>query len=43
MTRETDTRVAAPMERLKTILTYESERQAYFWCTDRGRSRLIKH
>jgi len=43
MTRETDTRGSAPVERLKTSLTFKIEHQAYLWTTDRGRSRLIKH
>ncbi len=30
-------------ERLRTMLTFRSENQAYSWITDRGRSRLIKH
>ena len=30
-------------QRLRTMLTFQSETQAYFWTTDRGRSRLIKH
>lgn len=41
---ETDTRQAGtPGERLKTMLTFETDSQAYLWTTDRGRSRLIKH
>lgn len=29
--------------RLKTLVTFESESRSYLWTTDRGRSRLIKH
>lgn len=29
--------------RLKTQLTFERGSQSYYWTTDRGRSRLIKH
>lgn len=35
---------ASQPDRLKTTLTFEAGAQTYFWCTDRGRSRLvIKH
>lgn len=31
------------MDRLKTLLTFETDSRTYLWITDRGRSRLIKH
>jgi hypothetical protein len=38
-----ETHCADAGERLKTNLRCSSSGQAYFWFTDRGRSRLIKH
>jgi hypothetical protein len=34
---------ALPSSRLTTQVTFESSSQSYFWMTDRGRSKLIKH
>lgn len=34
---------ALPASRLTTQVTFESSSQTYFWMTDRGRSKLIKH
>lgn len=36
-------RPLAGVDRLKTLLTFQSQTQVYLWTTDRGRSRLIKH
>ena len=44
MQTDVDTRQAGACgARLKTLVTFESNSQAYLWITDRGRSRLIKH
>ena len=41
--REIDIHSTPSRERLKTLLSFVSDHQAYVWTTDRGRSRLIKH
>jgi hypothetical protein len=41
--REMECRPGGPISRLKTVLTFESERNSYLWITDRGRNKLIKH
>ena len=33
----------APKDRITTQLACSKTRETYFWITDRGRSRLIKH
>lgn len=39
--RKTQQKLSAT--RLTTQVTFESSSQSYFWLTDRGRARLIKH
>ena len=41
--RDVATPHAGPGRRLKTELTCSATGKTYFWLTDRGRSRLIKH